>query len=45
MSIEFAELIETELYSRMDEEISKQYCKKFRDLLTGLKHDNNQDIR
>lgn len=37
--------IESSLYVEMGEDITKEYGKKFRDLLTALKNDENTELR
>ena len=40
-----ASQIESALFIKMDEQISRDYGKKFRDLLTALKNDDNTELR
>ena len=40
-----ASKIESSLYVEFNEEITKEYGKRFRDLLTGLKNDENHELR
>ena len=40
-----ASQIEASLFDKMKEEISSDYGKKFRDLLTALKNDQNVELR
>ena len=42
---EFAGKLESSLFVENEEQISKEYGKKFRDLLTGLKNDENYKLR
>lgn len=44
-SLAIATKIESCLFCDSGEEISKEYGKKFRDLLVGLKNDENVDLR
>lgn len=43
--IELASQIESALFVKMKEEISRDYGKKFRDLLAALKNDDNSNLR
>ena len=45
VSLYLATKIESALYVELKEEISKDYGKKFRDLLTALKNDENTELR
>ena len=45
ISFNLATKIESRLYAEMNDEINKEYGKKFRDLLTGLKNDENIQLR
>ena len=44
-SLTVATKIESCLFCDQNEEISKDYGKKFRDLLVGLKNDQNTELR
>ena len=44
-SLVVATKIESCLFCDLNEEINKEYGKKFRDLLVGLKNDQNTELR
>ena len=45
LSLVLATKIESSLFVEMGEDISREYGKRFRDLLTALKNDENTELR
>ena len=45
LSLVIAAKIESSLFVEMGDDITKEYGKKFRDLLTALKNDENTELR